>query len=410
VDKISVAIISSFVGKTPEAIAYSFVFDEAYRLSKRGINVHIIRSRFEGDSTSCGMHYHGLRRMVDMRAIELFLHNFRVYPPISLLRNPAKIYWENLYASNAIDIINREKIDLIHAHFAYPEGLIGLLAKGSVRRSLIVTCHGYDINVVPEVNYGIRLDKRIDLIVRKVLKYADAIICVSSEMRKRIMKLGITKDKIHVVFNGVDTSQFRPLMKDDHEEIELVRKWLGVHNNDFMILNARHLRPVYGLKYLIKAAKIVHKYVKNIKFIIAGKGELRKELYILIRALGLSNVVKLIGQVPRSLMPKLMRACDIYVNTSLADGMPPSVLEAIASGKPAISFSVGGNKDIIDDSINGFLVPPKDYKELASKIIYLTENPDIIKKFGINARQKAEREFDINKRIDKILKIYSMII
>jgi len=92
--------------------------------------------------------------------------------------------------------------------------------------------------------------------------------------------------------------------------------------------------------------------------------------------------------MPRFLMPKLMQASDLYVNTSLSDGMPPSLLEAIACGKPVISFDVGGVRDIIDNNTNGYLVPIKDYKMLASKIVYLLKNPDLMKKYG----SKSEKE------------------
>ena len=100
-------------------------------------------------------------------------------------------------------------------------------------------------------------------------------------------------------------------------------------------------------------------------------------------------------------MPKLMQATSLYVNTSLSDGMSPSMLEACSSGIPIVSFNVGGAGDIIDDGINGFLVPPKEYKMLASKIIYMLETLDIIRKFGVNARKKAEEHFDVSKRISR---------
>jgi glycosyltransferase involved in cell wall biosynthesis len=407
--KISVAIISGPVGKTPEDIPYSFVFDEVYRLAKRGVNVHVIRSKIEGDSFSYGINYHGIEKKIDHRALIMGVRNIAWYPPISLLRKPTTLYWENLYALNVSRVIERNNIDLIHAHFAYPEGFIGALAKRVIRRPLIVTCHGYDINEVPEVGYGIRLSKKYDTLVRMALKNADAIICVSSNLRKEILKLGISAKKTFVVFNAVDLELFRPPRKHELNDIREIRKRFEVGEDDFLILNARNLRPVYGIEYLIYAAKIVTEQIKNAKFIIAGEGELNEKLNAMIKNMRLQKHVKLVGKVPRALMPKLMRASSLYVNTSLADGMSPSMLEACASGIPIVSFDVGGASDVIDDGVNGFLVPLKDYKMLASRIIYLLQNMDVLKRMAARARKKAEELFNANNRIDAIMSIYQKI-
>ena len=91
----------------------------------------------------------------------LALKNLRTYPPRALIRKPSIIYWENLFASNISRIIKKNNFDLIHAHFAYPEGLVGFLTKKKTKKSLIITVHGYDILVEKTVGYGVRLDKRI---------------------------------------------------------------------------------------------------------------------------------------------------------------------------------------------------------------------------------------------------------
>lgn len=148
-EKISIAIISSSVGKTPEQIISSFVFDEAYRLAIKGINVHIIRNKIERAFLSYGMHFHGIDRKINFGAILLILKNLSMYPKISFLSVP-------VYSSNVSKVIEDNRIDLIHAHFAYPEGLVGLLARRRTRKSLVVTLQGYDILVEPSIGYGLR--------------------------------------------------------------------------------------------------------------------------------------------------------------------------------------------------------------------------------------------------------------
>jgi glycosyltransferase involved in cell wall biosynthesis len=407
---LSVVLISGSVGKTPEDITYSFVFDEAYRLAKRGVEVHVVRAKIEGESISYGIHFHGMRKKYDAQALNFLATNITCYSLISLLRNPKSIYFENLYALNVLKVVERNDISLIHAHFAYPEGLVGLLAKRKTKKPLIITCHGNDINLVPEIGYGIRLSRNYDDLVRRTLKNADAIICVSNNLRKEILKFGVNVEKVFVVFNAVDLEVFKPPEKHELNDIKEIKKLFEVGKDDFLILNARHLRPVYGIEYLIYAAKIVAEHVKNVRFIIAGEGELKEKLNVMIQSIGLQKHVKLVGKIPKTLMPKLMRTSSLYVNTSLADGMSPSMLEACASGIPIVSFDVGGANDIIDDGINGFLVPPRDYRTLASKIIYLLQNPDILKKMCMMARRKAERQFNAENRVNIILSIYKKFV
>jgi len=409
-EKLSVAILSAAVGKSPQEIAYSFVFDEAYRLAQRGLNIHVIRGKFENDSKAYGIRFHGLKRKIYLNDLLLFFKNLKCYPPLALLRRPEIIGWENLYAREVSEVVKEFNIDLIHAHFAYPEGFVGLLAKISTKRPLIVTCHGYDINMVPEIGYGIRLNRKYDSLVRSVLESANAIICVSNRMKEEVKKIGIKDNRIFVIFNAVDLERFRPPEKHELDEINLIRKYLKVKEKDLLILNARNLKPVYGIEYLILAAKIVTSHVRNVKFIITGEGELKEKLIKMIKDLQLEGNVRLIGTIPRSLMPKLMQASSLYVNTSLADGMAPSMLEACATGLPIVSFDVGGANDVIDNGVNGFLVPPKDYRTLAEKIIYLIENIDIMKEMGVRSRKKAEEKFNINIRISKIMEVYHSVI
>lgn len=141
--EISVAIVSGSVAKTPKAISYSFVFDEAFKLAKNRINVHVIRSKAERDSFVHGIYFHGMKKSIDAQAFRTMLANVSRYPPSYLLRNPKSVYWEyweNRLSSNLTDVIRNNRIDLIHAHFAYPEGQVGLLSKKKNWQTL--DCHG----------------------------------------------------------------------------------------------------------------------------------------------------------------------------------------------------------------------------------------------------------------------------
>jgi len=403
--KISVAVISSFIGKSPKNIAYSFVFDEVYKLFKRGVNIHIIRSIFEGDSISYGMYYHGLEKIIDIRIIELTLKIFHVYPSISLLRNPVKIYWENLYASKVIKVVDGIHIDLIHAHFAYPEGFIAYLVKNKRRKPLIITVHGYDILTEPSVKYGIRLSRRYDSLVRRALNSADAVIVASRATYTEVRKIVNIPSKIYLIPNGVDINKFNP-----HLDGSTLRKRLNIDESATVVFTLRLHEPQYGIEYLIRAIPLVLNENKDVVFVIGGSGSLKRYHELLANKLGIREKVIFVGKIQRTEVPYYYAMSDLVVVPSLQEAFGLSVTEAMASGKAVIGSKVGGIVDQIIDGYNGFLVNPKDPYAIAEKILYFCENLDEIKKMGNKGRKLAEEKFDINKRIDKIIALYNRLL
>jgi len=403
-EKISVAIISGPVGKTSEDITYSFVFDEAFLLARNGIDVHIVRSKIEKDSFSYGMHFHGIERKIDFGAIGLMLRNLLIYPHFSLLRKPTAIYWENLYALNASRTIEKNNVDLIHAHFAYPEGLVGLLAKRKTRKPLIVTVHGYDILFDPSVGYGARLSKRIDAIIRRVLENSDAIIVASKATFNEATKIVTAADKEYLMPNGVDVERFNPNLDGAQ-----IRRRLGIEGCT-IIFTLRHHEPKYGLEYLIRAAPMVTKEKEDVIFVIGGDGSLRHYHQQLAVKLGVKEKIIFTGKIPQSETPYYYVMSDIVVVPSLQEAFGLVVSEAMACGKPVIGTKVGGILDQIVDGHNGFLVQPRNSTEIAEKILFLIDNPKEARRMGINGTKIVEEKFNIDRRINKIIQLYEELI
>ena len=402
--KISVGIISAVIGKTPEEVANSFVFDEAYRLAKKGIDVHIIRRRVEREALSYSIHFHGLERKVDARAVESMLENLHVYPPVSLLRNPARIYWENVYAVNVSKVIEENKIDLIHAHFAYPEGLAGLLAKRKTGRSLIVTVHGYDILSESSLGYGIRLNKRIDAIIRRVLNSANAIVAASSATFKEASKIVDKPDKIYLIPNGVDIERFNPNLDGAQ-----IRRKLRIELRPVIFALRKH-EPKNGLEYLIKAVPLVTKEKDDAVFVIGGDGALRRFHEQLAVKLGVRERIIFTGEIPQVESPYYYAMSDIAVVPSVQEAFGLVVSEAMACGKPVIGTKVGGIPDQIINGYNGFLVQPRNPTEIAEKILWLINNPKEAKHMGRNGRKIVEKKFNIDKRSDRIISLYNSLL
>jgi len=400
-----VLLIASSIGKTSEEVRSSFIFDEAFRLAGRGLEVHIVRGGFtsEDGEVSYGMYFYGLGRKKYVGAVRTLFSTIGAYPLRSLIRSPKAIYFESFYVARALEVAKRVRPDVIHAHFAYPEGLVGCMVKKKVDKPLVVTVHGYDILVEPSVGYGVRLSKRYDLLVRKVLYCADAIICNSKTLYDEVLKVVNNKDIVKLIYHGVDLKLFTPMDRN------MARTRLNLPVNTHIIFTAKHHWPQYGIEYLIRSIPGVVSKVRDVLFVIGGDGPLRAFHESLARSLGVSDYVIFVGQIPRGLMPYYYASSDIVVVPSLQESWGLIATEAMASARPVIASNVGGLREQVIDGFNGFLVPPRDPKAIADRILYFLENSSEVERMGLNGRRLAEERFDIERRIDRILEVYASI-
>jgi glycosyltransferase involved in cell wall biosynthesis len=263
-----------------------------------------------------------------------------------------------------IYVMLKHKCRLIHAHWAIPTGLIGVLVGSFLKTPLIVTIHGSDFRIGTMKTLIL---KKIFLYVCKKAKY---IICVSEVLKREIEKLGIKGDKISVLPMGVDELFFRPLINRGVNRIA----------RRFTILSNRQLQTIYNISLLIRAIPIVLKEEPNAKFLIAGVGSERENLEKQVRDLNISSSVQFLGWVIHEEMPKLLSRADIYISTSLDDGTSVSLLEAMACGAFPIVTDIPSNREWISEGENGFLVPIDEERFLAEKIVEAIRNQDLIER------------------------------
>jgi len=395
------------VPRSPVEIFYSFIYDEILRLSKRGIEVHVARYKTEGSGKFSDIYFYDIPRRVEP-SVFADLHLIKEYPIISLIRGPRglrSLYAELHYASHIREVMTKIKPDVLHAHFAHPEGWAAYLAKKATHYNspFIITLHGYDILTEPSCKYGIRLYPQYDALIRKVLSNADAIFVPSTAVYREAQKIVKIPNKLHLIHNGVDLNKFHPSLSG-----RKIRDHYNLHDK-FVVFTARHHRCVYGLEYLVKSVPTVTKRRRDIIYIIGGDGPLRPRLENLVKSLGVERYVIFTGYIPRDQLPYYYAASDVVVVPSLQESWSLVATEAMATGKPVIATKVGGLPDQIIDGYNGFLVPPRDPEAIAQKILYLVENPEKSREMGKNARQVVEEKFNIEKRIDKIIEIYQQL-
>jgi glycosyltransferase involved in cell wall biosynthesis len=280
-------------------------------------------------------------------------------------------------------VVLKHKCHLIHAHWAIPTGLIGILVGSFLNIPVIVTIHGSDFRI------GTMKTSILKKVFLYVCKRAKHIICVSEVLKRDIEKLGIKGEKISVFPMGVE----EPFLKS------LINRGVNRVGQCSVIISNRQLQPIYNLSLLIRAIPIVLKEEPNAKFIIAGIGSERNNLEKQVKDLNISSSVQFLGWVIHEEMAKLLSRSDIYISTSLDDGTSVSLLEAMASGAFPIVTDIPSNREWISDGENGFLVPIDKERFLAEKIVEAVRNQDLL-----------ERSRDKNFRLIKEMALWSVTI
>jgi len=293
-------------------------------------------------------------------------------------------------------IINDIKPDIIHAHYVTKYGIIGALT-------------GFHPFVVSALGSDVLIHPKDSLILKKAaefaMKRADLITCDGENSKDAIINLGTNSKKIHIIFHGVDTKIFKPSKKD-----EKLRKELELF--DFpTIISVRYLGPIYDIESIIISATLILKEIHNVKFIIAGEGEQKSYLMNLAQSLDIISSFRFVGLIQHNELSRYLASADIYVSTSLTDGgLAMSTAEAMACGLPVVTTDIGDNRKWIEDGINGFIVPPKNPKLLADKIIYLIKNPDFQKRFGMQNRKIIEERNNYYNEMKNMEKLYETLI
>lgn len=224
---------------------------------------------------------------------------------------------------------------------------------------------------------------------------ANRIIALNKAIKSEIKRWGIPAGKIAVVYNGVDTSVFSPSLSsgNDVEEKYAIK-------NPYCLFVGQLMRRK-GVAYLLKALANV-----NINCVIVGDGHERKSLMLLAKSLGIANKVLFTGAVPFEDLRGLYAGASFFVFPSAAEGMPLTILEAMASGLPVIATNIPGTDEIVTENYNGFLVPPRDVEALRSRIQVLTDDCKSCKKMGDNARRFVVNNFSWRSTAEKTIEVY----
>ena len=288
--------------------------------------------------------------------------------------------------------LRRERIHIVHTHNNGP-WLYGGVAAKLTGAHLVHTEHSNPFSDRRKVLFGERC----------LAKITDTIISDSSKVANfMIHKQKIEPRKIETILNGVDVEMFQRNI-----DITAKRAEFQIGGNELVIGSVGRLVPVKDYLTLLKTFKIIVSKMKNCRLVILGDGVLRAELEAYTETEGLSQNVIFLGS--RRDVPEIMPIFDVFTLSSLSEGLPIAILEAMATGVPVVATRVGGVPEVVVDGRTGLLVPPRNPEKLAEAIISILFDRGKIQLMGAAGRLRIEEKFNLTNTARSYEQVYHKV-
>jgi glycosyltransferase involved in cell wall biosynthesis len=305
--------------------------------------------------------------------------------------------WSNLYLSFiprhlAIKkLVTEIRPDLIHAHFI---AKYGFHLPGLFHGPTVVSAWGDDILILPPKS------RLIYYYTKKVLESVDLIYAVSNNIRDHILTdFHIPPDHVRYLPFGIDTDTFSPGSGTKGPAAEIVR-----------VFSNRGFFAVYDTDTLVRGFHQARTSDPRLHLVLKGDGPQESAVRQLVSSLGSGEFVTFQQKTSYADVPRDYRASDIFITTSVSDGTPVSLLEAMASGLPCIATSVGGIPEWIENGTNGVLVPPRSPEAVADAILRLGADPDLRSRMGAAARATILARGEWNTLMAQVEKDYEELV
>lgn len=323
------------------------------------------------------------------------------FHPICYERLPLKR--ENINAYFQIkNLLKEHRYDIIHCHTPVAAVITRLASRPYRKHGLkvIYTAHGFHF-----FKGAARKNWLIYYSIEKFLsRFTDCLITINQEDYQCALSNGFSAKSINFIKGvGVDFKEFVP---QTEEKKKVLRKQYQYDNDEFILLYAANLSYRKHQDLIIKAAARARNQVSKLKIILAGTGECEEEYRSMIRDLELENTVKMIGYVRE--IPKYMGLADGVVSTARQEGLSINIVEAMATGLPIIATDCRGNRDLVKDNVNGFIVGIDDIEGMTQAIIKLSKSEGLGRRFGKKSIELAEEYSlkSVQKEMEKIYYLY----
>ncbi len=288
-------------------------------------------------------------------------------------------------------LLKQLKPDIVHAHDPHGVAMAGLALSMSTQLAK------------PPLVVSRRVDFHLRNAALSRWKYrqVDCFICASEAIRQMIVADGVPDARTVTVHEGIDLERMNSAPRASlHEELFLPHQAP-------IVGNVAALVPHKGQRHLIEAAALVVRKVPDARFVIAGEGELRPALERQIKEHRLEKHVLLAGFRPDVL--SLHKAFDVFVMSSITEGLGTSLLDAMAAAKPIVATATGGIPEVVVDGLTGILVPPRDDALMAAAIVQLLKDAALRQQMGYAGLARARDLFSSERMLKETLKVYKRV-
>jgi len=322
----------------------------------------------------------------DDEPLEEMRDNYRIFRfrGLTIFRNPIA---PSLFYSL---LRKRNKYDVIHAHsHLYSSTVFCAIARMIGSSPLVVTNHGLVSQTAPMWLQKIY----VPTVAKWVYNTADSIICYTETERNQLIDLGIKPEKISVIHNGVDTDHFAPLTNIAPKKQIL---WIGKYV------------PGKGVEYLLQGFQSFSREFSDYTLLMIGRGPQKDDCLKMIEDLGLKDKVILRDFIDNKDLPDIYQQSCLFVLPSLEEGVPRTILEAMACGRPVVCTALPQLIDIVSGC--GVLIPTKDARAVAGALSELASDPARAHDLGQAARAKVVSQYSWNDTVAKTLDLYASLI
>ncbi|WML25800.1 N-acetyl-alpha-D-glucosaminyl L-malate synthase BshA [Neobacillus sp. OS1-33] len=343
-------------------------------LAEKGHEIHFISSSipFRLNKMYHNIYYH---------QVEVNQYSVFQYPPYDIA-----------LASKMAEVANREKLDLLHVHYAIPHAVCAILAKQMCERDIkiVTTLHGTDITVL---GYDPSLTDAIKFGIEK----SDAVTAVSKALVDQTYELINPDKQIETVYNFIDD---RIYQKSDAHAL---RAEFEIKEDEKVIIHVSNFRPVKRVQDVVKSfAKIAS--VMRAKLLLVGDGPEMTIICKLVRKLGLDSQVIFLGK--QESLEELYSISDLMLLLSEKESFGLVALEAMACGVPCVGTNVGGLPEVINHGVNGFICEVGNIEEISSKALAVLNDKNIHKQFSNHSIETAKTKFNAEQIVEQYEQIY----
>lgn len=295
----------------------------------------------------------------------------------------------------------REKPAIVHTHSS-KAGIVGRWAARLARVPVIVhTVHGWGHHPYQHV----LMRNLYKFLERCTVPFTDKLIVVSRLNADKGLADGIgTADKYVTIHSSINLQEFMEVSCDAAE----VKKSLGMDPSRPVVGTVGRFTPQKNPRDFVRVAALVRTQVPEAQFLFVGDGGMRNECEQLRAELGLENAMFFPGM--REDVPQMLRCMDVFILTSLWEGLPRVIPQAMAVGLPVVANAVDGVCEVVRDGDNGFLIKPHEVQTMAESIVRLLGDPDLRHRMGEQGRKTAQQEFSVTEMVKQIEALYEELL